>query len=263
MKGYLDINREAWNNRVDTHVNSQLYELDEFFQGKSSLPSLDLDLLGDIRGKRVLHLQCHFGMDTISLARLGAKVVGIDFSDKAIEKAKELRDSMQVDADFICCDIYQLQDYVNDQFDIVYTSYGVISWLDSLDRWAEVISSFLKPKGKFVLIEFHPILWMFDDKFKQLKYPYSQKEPYVMEESTYTENGGEIVNKTVSWNYGLSEPVNSLIKNDIHIKEINEYFYSPINLFNTMIETKKNEFQIKSLENKIPITYSIIGRKIS
>lgn len=262
MKDYLDINRKAWNNRVDTHVNSQFYKLDEFLQGESSLPSLDLGLLGNIKGKRVLHLQCHFGMDTISLARLGASVTGVDFSDKAIEKANELRDLLQVRANFICCDIYQLPDFINDKFDIIYTSYGVISWLDNLNQWGKVISSLLKPAGKFVLVEFHPMLWMFNDEFEHIKYSYSQKEPYVMEESTYTENGNGIINKTVSWNYGLSEPINGLIKNNIYIKEIKEYFYSPVNLFNTMIEVGKDKFQIKGIENKIPIIYSIVGEKV-
>lgn len=261
MENYLEINRKAWNNRVDIHVNSSFYDMDSFLRGKSSVPSLDMELLGDIKEKSILHLQCHFGMDTLSLSREGAKVTGVDFSEKAIAKAKEIRDKLQIDADFICCDISNLPEIINEQFDIVYTSYGVINWLSDLDKWGKTISTLLKPGGKFVLVEFHPILWMFDEKFKHIKYKYSRTEPYTVEESTYTEQGNKTIDKTVTWNYGLSEPINGLAKNQIRIEEVNEHYYSPVNLFGNMIEFEKNRYYIKGLEDKIPITYSIVASK--
>lgn len=262
MIDYLKINKEAWNNRVHIHVKSKFYNLEALMKGELSLPSLDIKLLGNINGKKVLHLQCHFGMDTISLARLGAKATGVDFSEKAIQKAEELSQKLQMDTKFICSDIYSLPEVINEQFDVIYTSYGVINWLPDLDRWGEIISQLLKPSGKFVMVEFHPVLWMFDEGFKNIIYGYSSKEPYIMEESTYTDNGNEIKSKVVTWNYGLSEPINGLTKNSIFIEAMNEYYYSPFNLFASMVETGKNTFQITEKKDKIPLTYSLIGKKL-
>ncbi|WP_101690216.1 class I SAM-dependent methyltransferase [Dysgonomonas massiliensis] len=262
MENYLDINKAAWNNRVDIHIESEFYELIRLINGELSLPSLDIKLLGDIKGKSILHLQCHFGMDTISLAKLGANVTGVDFSEKAIAKAKELSNQLQIEVSYICCDIYSLPDMINEQFDIIYTSYGVINWLPDLNRWGKVISALLKPSGRFIMVEFHPILWMFDETFQNILYSYSRKEPYITEESTYVGDAGEAVDKVVTWNYGLSEPINNLTKNGIHIEGMDEYFYSPFNLFSSMIEIEKDRFQIAGQENKIPITYSLIGKKL-
>src|SRR5690606_20725019 len=121
----------------------------------------------NLKDKKVLHLQCHFGQDSISLARLGASVVGVDLSDKAIEQAQHIAQELNADARFICCDIYDLPKHLNEQFDIVFTSYGTIGWLPDLDKWASVIHHFLKPGGQFIFAEFHPVVWMFDNDFKE------------------------------------------------------------------------------------------------
>ena len=158
---YLEINRKSWNNRVDVHLKSDFYDVEGFLKGESSLNDIELGLLGDIKGKSILHLQCHFGQDTISLGRLGANVTGVDLSDKAIDHAKILAGKANVNATFICCDIYDLPAHLNEQFDIIFTSYGVIGWLPDMNKWAQIISNYLKPNGKFVFVEFHPIVWMF------------------------------------------------------------------------------------------------------
>ena len=123
---YIEINRQSWNNRTETHLKSEFYDMDGFLKGKSSLNSIELNLLGDVKGKSILHLQCHFGQDTISLSRLGAEVTGIDLSDKAIKSAKQIAQDTNSKTNFICCDIYDLPKYLEQQFDIVFTSYGMI-----------------------------------------------------------------------------------------------------------------------------------------
>ena len=157
---YIELNRESWNNRVEPHLKSEFYNLELFLKGKNSLNEIELNLLGEIKGKSILHLQCHFGQDTISLSRLGAKVTGVDLSDKSIEKARELATQTNSDAQFICCDLYDLPNHLDQQFDFVFSSYGTIGWLPDLDKWAKVISSFLKPTGKFIFVEFHPVVWL-------------------------------------------------------------------------------------------------------
>ena len=169
---YIDINRQSWNNKVDYHVKSDFYDLDGFLKGNTSLNDIELKLLGDIKGKSVLHLQCHFGQDSISMSRLGAQVTGIDLSDKAIETARLLAEQTHQDTIFICCNIYDLPQHLNQQFDIVFTSYGTIGWLPDLNQWAHIIAHFLKPNGRFIMAEFHPVVWMFDDDFQQITYNY-------------------------------------------------------------------------------------------
>lgn len=177
MENYLEINKNSWNSKVDTHLKSDFYFVDEFLNGRTSLNSIELELLGDIKDKSILHLQCHFGQDSISLSRMGAKVTGIDLSDKAIEAAKDLVKKTGTDTQFICTDLYNLPNVLDRKFDVVFTSYGTIGWLPDLNKWAKIISHFLKPNGKFIMAEFHPVVWMFDDDFEVVKYNYFNEAP--------------------------------------------------------------------------------------
>lgn len=120
---YIEINKKSWNNRTDYHVKSDFYDISGFLEGNTSLKDIELALLGDLNGKSILHLQCHFGQDTISLGRMGAQVTGVDLSDNAIHQANLLAEKVGIDARFICCDIYDLPNHLDEQFDIVYTSY--------------------------------------------------------------------------------------------------------------------------------------------
>ena len=259
---YKDVNKQTWNNKVAIHVASDFYNVSDFLKGKNSVPEIDLTLLGDIRGKTILHLQCHFGQDTLSLARLGAKCVGVDLSDKAIEKAQELNEKLGLDAKFICCDIYDTPNHIDEKFDIVYTSYGTIGWLPDLDKWAKVISTFLKPNGKFVFVEFHPVLWMFDVNFTKIQYHYHNEKPIIEEfYGTYAEKDAAINTTQIGWNHSLSEVFQSLLKNGLHIESFEEYDYSNYNCFNEMIEFESGKFRIKHLENKLPMMYSLVASK--
>lgn len=263
-KNYIKINKESWNNKTDFHLKSDFYDLEGFLKGKSSLNTIELKLLGDIRGKSILHLQCHFGQDTLSLARLGASVTGVDLSDKAIEKANELAKKINIEADFICCDIYDLPKYLNKQFDIVFTSYGTIGWLPDLNKWGQIISRFLKPKGIFVFAEFHPVVWMFDDNFDKIGYNYFNSGAIVETVSgTYADKDADITQQYVMWNHGIGEVLNSLISNGIEINSFDEFNYSPYNCFNKTTEFEPKKFRIKHLNNKIPMVYAVKGRKKS
>ena len=259
---YIEINRQSWNNRTDAHLKSEFYDLDGFRNGKTSLNTIELNLLGDIEGKTILHLQCHFGQDTISLSRLGANVTGIDLSDKAIESAKQIAIDTNSNAKFICCDIYDLPNHLDQKFDIVYTSYGTIGWLPDLDQWAKVISKFLKPGGQFIFVEFHPFVWMFDDNFEKIAYRYFNSGATVeTENGTYADKKAPISQTYVMWNHGIGEVVNSLIKNGLTINTFDEFDYSPYNCFNKTIEFEQGKFRIVHLDNKIPMVYSLVATK--
>ena len=262
MKDYIKINKQTWNNKTAVHIDSDFYDNDNFIKGKSTLNSIELDLLGDVNGKKILHLQCHFGQDSLSLARLGAKVTGVDLSDRAIAKAKELNTNLKLDAQFICCDIYDLPNHLNDTFDIVFTSYGTIGWLPDLNKWSAVVSQFLKPDGKFVMAEFHPVVWMFDTNFKEVFYSYFNIKPIIENETgTYADQYSEIESQTITWNHPTSEVLNALINAGLEINAFNEFDYSPYNCFNETEEFETEKYRIKHLGNKIPMIFSILATK--
>lgn len=261
---YIEINKHSWNNRTETHLSSTFYNLEGFLKGESSLNQIELEILGDIKGKSILHLQCHFGQDSISLSRLGAKVTGIDLSDKAIENARRIAKETNSDVEFICCNLYDLEKHLDKQFDIVFTSYGTITWLPDLDKWGKLISRFLKPHGKFVFVEFHPVVWMFDDNFEKIGYNYFNVEAIVeTENGTYADKNANISQSYVTWNHSLSEVLSSLLNNSLKLTEIQEYDYSPYDIFSNMIEFQPKKYRIKHLDNKIPMIYSIVAVKDS
>lgn len=264
MENYLEINRKSWNAKVEPHLKSDFYFVDEFLMGRTSLNSIELELLGKIKNKTILHLQCHFGQDSISLSRLGAEVTGIDLSDKAIETAKELARKCETKTRFIGTDLYNLPNVLNEKFDIVFTSYGTIGWLPDLDRWAKVISHFLKPDGKFVMAEFHPVVWMFDDDFEGVKYNYFNEKPIVETyEGTYADPSANIVQEYVMWNHSLAEVLQSLIDNNLKIHQFKEFDWSPYPCFRRVQEFEKGKWRISMFGNKVPLVFAIEAQKKS
>jgi 2-polyprenyl-3-methyl-5-hydroxy-6-metoxy-1,4-benzoquinol methylase len=244
------------------HKDSSFYDLAGFKAGKNVLTPIELNELGDVNGKKMLHLQCHFGMDSLNWARLGADVTGVDLSDEAIKQAKQLNDELGMNAKFICCNVYDLKEHLDEKFDIVFTSYGTIGWLPDLDKWAAIIAYYLKPGGTFYMADFHPVLWMFDDEFTHIQYSYENREVIVTEsQGTYTDRNADIKAKEYVWNHSISEILNALIKQGLAIEHFNEFMYSPYPCFNNVIEFEEGKWDIKGLEGKIPMVYSIIARK--
>lgn len=255
---YFDENKHLWNQRTVVHKDSSFYDLNSFLQGKSSLNEIELKELGNIEGKKILHLQCHFGMDSLSLARMGAEVTGIDLSDVAIAEAKKLNDQLSLDAKFICCNVYDLKNHLDEQFDIVFTSYGVIGWLPDLTKWAEIISHYLKPGGFFYIAEFHPVVWMLDEDFKEVKYYYHNQETIIMDsQGTYADPNADIQSKEYSWNHSISEVLNALLSQKLHLEFFNEYSYSPYPCFNNIVQGSDGNWRVKGMEDKIPMVYSL------
>lgn len=259
---FFNLNKASWNKRTETHFHSSFYDVPGFIAGKSTLNSIELELLGNVLGKKILHLQCHFGQDTLSLARLGAEVTGVDFSENSIVTARKLAKETHLEATFICCNIYDLPTLLNEEFDIVYTSYGTIGWLPDLDKWAQIIAQFLKKDGQFIFVEFHPVVWMFDDDFTKVQYNYFNKGVIIEEENgTYADRSAEISSRYCWWNHSLGEVFNSLLKNDLSIAAFNEYDYSPYNCFMHTKEFDHSKFRIQHIDDKIPMVYSIKALK--
>jgi 2-polyprenyl-3-methyl-5-hydroxy-6-metoxy-1,4-benzoquinol methylase len=259
---YIAVNKQSWNSRTPLHLASAFYDVPGFLAGKTSLQPIELALLGDVAGKRILHLQCHFGQDTISLARMGAHVTGVDLSDEAIRAAERLADQAGVAATFICCDVYDLPAHLDATFDVVFTSYGVIGWLPDMDRWARLIATYLVPGGKLVFAEFHPVLWMFDNDFEGVAYRYFKSEPIVETETgTYADPTAPLELTMVTWNHSLSEVLGALLRSGLALEAFEEFDYSPYDCFRHTREDEPGRYRIAHLEDRIPMVYALVAGK--
>lgn len=264
---YFEVNRDTWNKKVAIHSHSEMYDLQGFKAGRNSLMPYELNALGDVNGKSMLHLQCHFGQDSLSWSRLGAKVVGVDLSDEAIKLARQLNNELELDASFVSCNVLDTSKHVPETFDIVFTSYGVIGWLPDMKPWAKMIAERLKPQGVFYIVEFHPIVWMFDylGSKPEMKYHYSQDEVIYEEyEGTYSDEDSnqpsKMVSKEYGWNHGLSEVVNALIDAGLKIDYLNEYDESP---YNVLPRLKKSSSGMYKLQNQLyPLIFEIKATKL-
>lgn len=265
---YFDANTAGWNTRTTLHKDSAFYDLESFKKGKTSLNTIELNEVGDVHGKSLLHLQCHFGMDTLSWARLGAIVTGVDISDEAIKLAEEIAGELKLDARFICANVYNLADPVKVHsfkgdlgeaaFDIVFTSYGTIGWLPDLSPWAKMIAAKLKPGGFFYIADFHPTLWMLDDQLEKPFYSYFNDEVIVTEQKgTYADRNAPIAYKEYGWNHPFSEIFTALISEGLQIEFLHEYPFSPYNCFANLQQGRDGMWRIKGMDNRFPMMYSI------
>ncbi|UAB74378.1 bifunctional 2-polyprenyl-6-hydroxyphenol methylase/3-demethylubiquinol 3-O-methyltransferase UbiG [Mesoflavibacter sp. SCSIO 43206] len=256
-------NKATWNKKVKAHANSDFYNLDAFINGENSLNAYELKALPDVKGKSLLHLQCHFGQDTLSWSKLGAKCTGVDLSDEGVKLAQQLNNQLKLDANFICCNVLDTSQHVKEQFDIVFTSYGVIGWLPDLKPWGKMIAERLKEGGTFYMVEFHPIVWMFDylDGQPKMKYGYMQDEAIYEEyEGTYADTDSKMISKEYGWNHGLSEVINALTEAGLRIDYLNEHDESPYNVLPNLEQTKSETYVTK--DKLYPLIFEIKARKV-
>lgn len=255
---YFDANRKHWNYRVGLHLTSNFYDVAGFKSGKLSLTPIELEGLGSVEGKSLLHLQCHFGLDTLSWARLGARATGVDFSEEAIAAAKLLAKQTNLQARFICCNVYELPSHLTEQFDVVFTSFGAIVWLPDLVRWAAIVRQFLKPGGVFFLTEFHPTLYLFDFDTGKVNYDYFNTGVY--SEKVLTSYTGQSFHEEgieYFWNHAISEVLEPLLGEGLQLLSLKEYPYAPYNCFPNMVEKAPGKFIWNMTERVLPHVYSL------
>ncbi|MCM5509994.1 MULTISPECIES: class I SAM-dependent methyltransferase [Vibrio] len=253
---YLDINKKTWNQRTKIHVDSNFYDIESFMNGQSSLNAVELEQVGDVEGKSLLHLQCHFGQDTLSWARLGAKVTGVDLSGEAIDQAKSLAHALGLEASFVESDVIQFGQHNHQKFDIVFSSYGVLSWLPDLTQWAQMIAGALKAGGEFHLVEFHP----FNDLLGGYSY-FPKQEPEIEQEGTYTENCDGTESTTVTWSHSLGEILAALLDAGLIINTFSEHPFSPYNCFDGLEYVPNEGYQFLHQNQQVPMLFSIKATK--
>lgn len=251
---YLKINQSAWNARTCIHVDSSFYDVSGFLEGETSLNEIELSEIGDVAGKSLLHLQCHFGLDTLSWARRGAAVTGVDLSPVAISQARSLAQQSGINAEFIASDVYAFGEMNGKTWDIVFSSYGAVCWMPDIRKWAKTVSGCLKPGGIFYIAEFHPVYDLLTG------YPYFHRtEPDVDAEQTYTENAPPEKNTVVTWAHPVSEVLNALIAAGIDIVQFNEYPFSPYDCFDGLEERQPGKFYLSHKGQDAPLVYTIKG----
>lgn len=266
MDKYLLANQKLWDQWTIEHEESPFYDLAGFRAGKDRLRSIELSELGDVSGKSLLHLQCHFGLDTLAWARRGAIVTGVDLSDKSIALARSLSEELNIPAQFLCSDIYQLPGRLAGKFDIVFTSYGVLHWLRDLHLWGNIIADLLNPHGIFYIVEDHPSFRMFtteeETKIKLANpYFFSEKPEQVEMTGSYaTDNQGETASFYI-WNHGLGEVINALIDAGLTIEFLHEFPFAARAKFPFMEKGADGWWRLPSQYVQIPFLFSLQARK--
>jgi SAM-dependent methyltransferase len=264
---YIETNRRHWDELVDIHVRSSFYDVGAFKAGRSTLTPIETEELGDVSGKTLLHLQCHFGMDTLSWARAGAIVTGVDFSPEAIRVARDLARELGIEARFVESDVYRLPEALTGAYDIVFASYGVVCWLPDFRRWAQIAASYVKPGGVLYLIDGHPAGNMLDDTpgaGLSVRYPYfSRREPLVFaDDGSYADRSATLQNKeTFEFTYGLGEMLMAILDAGLELDFLHEFPYAGYQCLPEMELGSDGFYRLPGGDARVPFLFSIRARK--
>jgi len=264
------INRAWWDGVVETHVNSSTYLTQAFRDGGDTLHPIESEEIGDVRGRNLVHLQCHFGLDTLSLARRGAKVTGLDFSANAVKTARELAAEAKIDARFVESNVYDAVDALGGAgtYDIAYVTWGAIVWLPDLHRWARIVAQLLKPGGFLYLLEGHPTALLFDQKKAEdpltLGWPYFEHaEPYVIDEpGTYANKGAALAQtRTHEWAHPLQQIFGAVLEAGLQIEMFHEHESLAWQLWPCLEYDGARMYRLPKDRHRLPLSFSLKARK--
>jgi SAM-dependent methyltransferase len=263
-------NLRNWDSRVPIHLGPDGYEVERYVGDPariSAVVAFDAGRLGDLRGLSVVHLQCHVGTDTISLARLGAsEVVGVDFSEPALGAARELAERTGDKARFVLSDVYHAAGTLEQRFDVLYTSVGTIGWLDDIDRWALNVAGLLVSGGRFVFRDIHPVIWVFEEVDGRIvpHFAYWQESdrPLVLEEAETYSGRGTVASPRINvWNHTVAEVLNALIGVGLRIDRVEEHPECDWRIFPSTVAEGEHYFLPDGLRDKLPVCWSITATK--
>jgi SAM-dependent methyltransferase len=265
----ISVNRANWDERAPVHAASEGYAVSRFYddpQHLSDVVRFDVPRLGDLTGLRGVHLQCHIGTDTVSLARLGARMTGLDFSPAALEQARVIAQRAGAEVDFVEAELYAALDVLpREAFDLVFTGIGALCWLPDIRRWAQTVAALLRPGGRLFLREGHPVLWALDydrsDGLMALEYPYfEQPDPQVWEEEgTYVPTDTVFThNTTHEWNHGIGEIVTAVLDAGMTVTGLVEHQSVPWDAIpGRMSPIGDGEWRLTDRPERLPHTYTL------
>jgi 2-polyprenyl-3-methyl-5-hydroxy-6-metoxy-1,4-benzoquinol methylase len=264
QQDWFDTNRRMWDERVPIHVRGDFYDVDAFRKGGTVLRDFEKEDVGDVRGLELVHLQCHFGLDTLSWARLGATVTGLDFSEPAIEAARELARSIDLDATFVPGNVYDAPGILERTFDVVYTGLGALNWLPDLDRWAEVVHALVRPGGMAYIAEFHPITDVFADEDLSVVRPYFHGETPTEwnDPGTYADPSAPTRHdRTFEWTHPVSVVIQALLDQGLVLERFREHDFTLFARWPWLELTGRDTYRLPEGTPSLPLMYSIRLRR--
>ena len=260
-------NRAAWDERVAVHAASRFYDVEGWLRDSRGPHPWDLEALGDVSGLRLVHLQCHFGLDTLAWARAGATVVGLDFSSKAIETARSLaqRAGLSEKAQFVCANVYDAVRALHGAtFDVVYVSAGALCWVPLVDRWAGVVGALVAPGGRFYLHDGHPMSWALADDQLSVEHTYFEEDDPFVDDSglTYTDAPGPLSRRrTFEWNHALGETVTALIQHGLQLVWLEEHDWAVWQRFPWLVASGEGRWVTPPGMPRVPLEYRLLATR--
>ena len=262
---HRDTNRRMWDELAPIHAKSEFYDVPGFLAGMSHLRPFELEEVGDVSGRSLVHLQCHIGLDTLSWAREGAKVTGLDFSQPAISAAEEIASQAKLDAHFVLGDVHHAPEVLQRRFDIVYTGIGALCWLPDITAWAEVVAQLVEPNGILYLTEVHPFTDMFGEKDLLVREHYFDQGVAYRCEDGGTYAGTDVKtehNLDFSWTHPVSSVITALLKVGFVIELFSEHDYTVFRQFETLEHHPEDRtYRFPDDHPRMPLLYSIRCRK--
>ena len=270
MDHRIEANRKNWNERTPVHAASEFYDVAGFRSGRITLNDIERTEVGSVVGKSLLHLQCHFGMDTMSWTRLGAQATGVDISDAAIDLAKTLNNELQLNTRFIRSNIYDLPNILDEEFDIVYTAMGVLCWLPDLSGWANIIARFLKPNGIFYILDGHPFSHVFESEENRagvqelrVRHPYFKRNEGEFYDGGHPSYAGPDIIETgcYEWQHSVGDILNAILSTGLRIQFFHEFALSGYEAFSGMEKGKDGWWRFTSHNDSVPQIFSLKATK--
>jgi SAM-dependent methyltransferase len=259
---WLAVNRAMWDERVPIHVAGGFYDVAGFLAGGTALRAFELEEVGDVEGLTLVHPQCHFGLDTLSWARRGARATGLDFSAPAIAAARKLAADAGLEAEFVEADVYAAAEAVGGRrFDLVYTGLGALNWLPDVERWARMMAALVAPGGRFYLAEFHPFSAVFADDDLTVAYPYFHAEPFEWEDpGTYADPDAPTVhNRSIEWNHGVGAVVSALVSAGLRIEFLHEHDHTLFARWPFLERGGDGTYRLPAGTPSLPLMYSLLA----
>jgi SAM-dependent methyltransferase len=263
----LAVNRANWDERTAIHLRSRFYDLEGWLRDRRGPRSWEHEALGDVAGLRLLHLQCHFGLDTLAWARAGAWVTGLDFSPSAIDAARLIaeRAGLAERATFVCANVYDAVEVLGRAtFDVVYVSLGALYWLPGVDRWAEQVGALVAPGGRFYLHDVHPVAGaLAQDRPELVDTCFEEPEPLIDDsDATYTDADRPLANKrSFQWNHGLGETVTALVRHGLRLDSLVEHDWTAWPQFPWLVATPEATWTTPPGRPRLPLTFTVLASR--
>lgn len=267
MDPHIAANRANWDDRVPIHTASSFYDVDRWLADRRGPRSRELEALGDVDGLDLVHLQCHFGLDTLAFARAGASVTGLDFSSTAIAEARALaeRASLSQRARFVEADVLHAAEVLAPEiYDIVYVSLGALCWLPSVSRWAHQVAALLRPGGRLYVHDVHPLAWALADDDLRIEHScFEEREPFVYDEDvTYTDGDGRLANtRAYEWNHSIGEIVTAVLDRGLHLERLTEHDWTVWPRFPWLVERADHRWEAAAGTPRVPLSFTMLASR--